>query len=208
MNNKIPVILRAFKRETDKKENDNLPSELDLFENKAICEKVLQELKEVGLNNFKMILKEKSSAVKLYFKYTKENYNIEFLDSSVSGDLNNIKLACNDIKNSFLVIDSLTLPQVDINKLYEIHKSQHNILTLVCKVEIVEIPFEAVEIDNDNICLMQDSPRFTFLKNTGNFIAEPEILDFVKMNKPTDICDIIKISANNNKKVGTFVIYN
>lgn len=207
MNSEIPVILRAFEKKNTDHEDKNLPLELNLSENKAICEKVLQELKKVGLNNFKMILREKSSAVKLYFKYTKEKYDIEFLDSPVNGDLNNIKLACNNINNSFLVMDSLSIPQLDIYKLYEIHKNDHNILTLVCKIEIVEIPFESVEIDNGNICLMENNPRFTFFKNTGIFMAEPEILDFVSMDKPTSIWDIIKISANNNKKVGTFVIY-
>jgi len=97
----------------------------------------------------------------------------------------------NKINETFLVLSSDALTDVNLQRLIDFHKKKKALATVALSpVKSVE-HFGVVKIDDDNRLLkFQEKPKkeeaISNLVNTGIYVFEPEILDMIPQNKLYD----------------------
>ena len=83
------------------------------------------------------------------------------------------------------------------------HKSQNNLITMVCAKKKIEIPYGTVEKDTEGRYLgLTEKPTYTFLINTGFYVIEPEFLDLIPENTFIHITDMIEKCSRMGHQIG------
>ena len=69
------------------------------------------------------------------------------------------------------------------------------------------IPYGVCKLENDgSLKNIEEKPEYDFLVNTGIYILNPDILQFIPKNKLFDMTDLIKYLKEKKKKIGVYPI--
>src|SRR5699024_1112573 len=99
------------------------------------------------------------------------------------------------------------LIEVDYHNIYKFHKDKGNLITMVCSLKNVSIPYGVVEIGDDGeIQAMKEKPELSFFTNTGMYIVEPKVVEELSENTSVGFPDIIEQYKKNGDKVGVYPI--
>ena len=80
-------------------------------------------------------------------------------------------------------------------------------ITFVCSVINVVIPYGVIETSYDGrVSAIKEKPDFSFMVNTGVYIIEPEVLDYINDDEFIHLPDLAKRIIDNQKNVGVFPI--
>jgi NDP-sugar pyrophosphorylase family protein len=94
-----------------------------------------------------------------------------------------------------------------MTKVYEYHKKNGNVITMICSLKNFTVPYGVVEIGNNyNLESIREKPELSFFVNTGCYIVEPDVIEFLEYNEPIDFTTIIEKCQDNTKKVGVYPI--
>jgi mannose-1-phosphate guanylyltransferase len=104
------------------------------------------------------------------------------------GTAGGVKKAAKYLDDTFFVLSGDVLVDVDLNKILEFHKQKKAMATLVLKQVPDPHAFGIAVVDDDQqIIKFLEKPSsgevFSKLANTGTYIFEPEILDYVNSQK-------------------------
>ena len=71
----------------------------------------------------------------------------------------------------------------------------------------ITIPYGIVQTNQDGmITQLQEKPEFSFLVNTGLYMVEPEVLEWIDENEFIHLPDLAKRLLQQGEKVGVFPI--
>ena len=95
----------------------------------------------------------------------------------------------------------------DYSDILDYHKSSGNDITVVSAVKTYSIPYGTIKT-GENGCLMElvEKPDLTFSINSGMYLLEPHMLDFIPDNKFYHITHLIKDVTLGGGKVGVFPV--
>ena len=94
-----------------------------------------------------------------------------------------------------------------INELVCFHKNNNNVITIVSVVKNFQIPYGTLKTrENGTLVALQEKPNEIYQINSGLYVLEPEIFDYIEDNKFLHITTLIETLLNRNKKVGVFPI--
>jgi NDP-sugar pyrophosphorylase family protein len=112
------------------------------------------------------------------------SYSYEKALLGTAGGVKQMARRCDRIKETFLVLSSDALTDINLNKMVEYHKRKQALVTIaLAKVEDVK-DFGVASLESDNrIVGFQEKPKpeeaLSNLANTGIYIFEPEVLDLI-----------------------------
>ena len=87
------------------------------------------------------------------------------------------------------------------------HKENGNSITMICAYKNINIPYGVVEMGiNGVIKEMKEKPLMSFLTNTGIYIVEPEVIDFIEDDEAIGFPDIVTQVKEYGKRVAVFPI--
>ena len=87
------------------------------------------------------------------------------------------------------------------------HKKGNFDLTLVSSIQHHVIPYGVCKLENDgSLKNIKEKPEYDFLVNTGMYILNPDILQFIPKYKSFDMTDLIKCLKEKKKKIGVYPI--
>jgi len=173
---------------------NSIPKPMLPIMNRPMMEHTILNLRDLGITEFIVLLYFKPDIIKDYFKDGSElgihiTYVVPDDDYGTAGA---VKLAQEYIGDeNFIIISGDLVTNFDFQKIFDYHKSKNSKLTIT--LTSVENPLEfGVVIANDEgrIEKFLEKPSwgevFSDTINTGIYIIEPEILDYIPKNENFD----------------------
>ena len=173
-----------------------------------IAERIINQFRKYGCNQFFLIVNYKKNMIKAYFNEIEKDYSVSYIDEEYPlGTGGGIALLKNKVHETFILSNCDILIEEDFKKIYEFHKKEKNLITMVCSLKTFTIPYGVIEIGTDGqIKNMKEKPELSFFTNTGCYIVEPRVIDEMKTGRNVSFPDIIMEYKKKNEKVGIYPI--
>lgn len=172
----------------------HLPKPMAPILNKPVMEYIIELLREHGFSDIYVTLHYLGHMIKDYFGDGNSfGVNITYIEEKHPlGTAGGIKLAENFLDETFLVISGDAITDINLSEALAFHQKHKKLCTVIAKS--VEIPLEYGLIIGDpktkEIQGFIEKPRWnevcTNLVNTGIYLFEPEVLQYIKMNVSFD----------------------
>jgi mannose-1-phosphate guanylyltransferase len=165
------------------------PKPLIPIANRPMIEYIIEKLKTSRYTGIVVTLSYLKSHIKSLLKKDYPELNIKYsIEKQAMGTAGGVKKAAKYIDDTFFVLSGDVLVDVDLNELLNFHKKNKALVTMV--LTPVENPshFGIAVLDDKNQIikfLEKPSPQEVFSKiaNTGTYVLEPEILDYIDTKK-------------------------
>lgn len=183
-----------------------LPKPLIPIGEKTITEHILEHFAEFGCTDVTMIVNYKKKFIETYF--ADENLQeIRFVEEEeFCGTGGGLKLL-QGMKTTFFLTNCDILVESNYAEIYEKHKRENNIITIVCAKRRVEIPYGTIETDdNGTYAGMKEKPVFSFLVNTGFYVIEPRFLEKIPEKTFIHITNVIQKCYDEGERVGIYEV--
>ncbi|MBC3805022.1 NTP transferase domain-containing protein [Acetobacterium fimetarium] len=173
-----------------------------------IVEHIINRFNREGSNDFYLIINHKKNMIKAYFNEINKSYKITYIDEEKPlGTGGGLSLLKGKIKSTFILSNCDILIKEDYEKMYSYHKIEKNLITMICSLKKIKIPYGVVEIgENGEIESMTEKPELSFFTNTGMYIVESKIIEEMSENRAIDFPDIIEQYKNAGEKIGVYPI--
>jgi dTDP-glucose pyrophosphorylase len=173
-----------------------------------IAEHIINRFCDAGCDDFFLIVNHKKNMIKSYFNEIEKSYQITYIDEDKPlGTGGGLSLLKGKVNTTFILTNCDILVDADYEKLYRLHKREKNVITMVCSLKKIKIPYGVVEIGKQGeIENMTEKPELSFFTNTGMYVVEPRIIEELEENRFIDFPDIIKAYKNTGEKIGVYPI--
>ncbi|TMD10259.1 MAG: NDP-sugar synthase, partial [Chloroflexi bacterium] len=113
------------------------------------------------------------------------------VEDSPLGTAGSVRLAEDQLKETFLVISGDALTDIDLTAAVRFHRQRKSMATIVLKPVPNPLEYGVVVVDDDGaVQRFLEKPSwgevFSDLANTGIYILEPEVFDYFKPGEVTD----------------------
>ena len=207
LDNKVPVVIMAGGLGSRLKPLTNvIPKPLIPIGDKTIIEYIIDMFEEVGCNEFYCSINYKADILKYYLDSKQKNI-FYFQEPQPLGTAGSLYLLKDKLNGTFFVINCDILLDVDLSELMKFHKTNKNTITLVSVVKNLQIPYGTLKTkENGQLVVLQEKPNEVYQINSGLYILEPEIFDYIEDNKFLHITTLIEKLMDDEKKVGVFPV--
>lgn len=173
-----------------------------------IVEHIINRFNEYGNDQFFLVVNHKKNMIKAYFNEIEKNYEVNYVDEEQPlGTGGGLSLLKGKINSTFILTNCDILIEEDYEKIYDYHKKENNLVTMVCSLKNIRIPYGVVEIsETGEIEEMKEKPEFSFFTNTGMYVVEPKVIDELEENKSIGFPDIIETYRQYGEKIGVYPI--
>ena len=205
----VPVVIMAGGRGTRLYPYTKiLPKPLIPMGELPIAEHIINSFFKFGCKNFYLIVNHKKNMIKAYFNETEKDYHITYIDEDKPlGTGGGLSLLKNQIRSTFILSNCDILIREDFGKIYQFHKKENNLITMIASLKNIRIPYGVIEIgQNGEIQSMREKPELPFFTNTGCYIVEPKIIEELEDNTAVGFPDVIEKYKNAGNKVGIYPI--
>jgi len=186
-----------------------LPKPLIPVAEKPIVEHIIDRFKNSGCTDFRMIVNHKKNMIKAYFnELTNKDYSVDFVDEEVFlGTGGGLSLLKGKIDGPFFLTNCDVLIEADYNDIYKFHNKNGNLITVVCALKHVTIPYGVFNLNNEGeIESVTEKPTFNFLTNTGMYLVDGRIIEELEENKVIGFPDIMEKYRAQGYKVGVYPV--
>ncbi|WP_353106625.1 sugar phosphate nucleotidyltransferase [Acetoanaerobium noterae] len=173
-----------------------------------IVEHIINRFNKYGSNEFYLVVNHKKNMIKAYFNEIEKNYTVNYVDEDIPlGTGGGLSLLKGKINSTFILSNCDILIEDDYEKIFKFHKDNNNLITMVCSLKTIRIPYGVVEISkNGEIEEMKEKPILSFFTNTGMYIVEPKVIKELNENEFIGFPDIIEKYKRYGEKVGVYPI--
>jgi dTDP-glucose pyrophosphorylase len=188
-----------------------LPKPLIPIGDKPILENIMDKFNDSGFNKFVISVFFKGEMIKLYLndpEINKKYKSIEYIkEDKPLGTIGSLYLAKDMINETFFISNSDIIVEENLEKIFNYHKKGKYILSIVgCSKESV-MPYGVLKTDEDGTLInIEEKPSYRHIINTGIYVAEPEIIDYIKPDTRMDMTTLIDCLLKDNKKIGVYPI--
>ena len=171
----------------------SIPKPMAPVVNKPMLSHIIELLKKHDFKDLTMMLYYQPEIIKNYFNDgSASDVKIKYLRPEADlGTAGSVRFAKDNITGTFLVISGDVLTDFDISKAISFHKEKKAIATMVLTRVANPLQFGVVITDkNGKIERFLEKPSwgevFSDTINTGIYILEPEVFDYIAENKDVD----------------------
>ncbi len=185
-----------------------LPKPLIPIGELPICEHIMNYFEKFGCDKFTCVVNHKKQMIKAYFSESDKKDRVSFVDEDTPlGTGGGLSLLKGKINDTFFLTNCDVIIRTDYNDIYDFHKKNNNVITMICAYQYFKIPYGVIEMGiNGSIEKMIEKPEYSFLTNTGMYIVEPYVLNDIEDNKSQGFTDIIEAQIKKGNKVSAFPI--
>ncbi len=173
-----------------------------------IVEHIINRFNRHGSKEFYLVVNHKKNMIKAYFNEIEKAYKVNYVDEDKPlGTGGGLSLLKGKIYSTFILTNCDILIEEDYEKIYNYHKKENNLITMVCSLKNIRIPYGVIEIsETGEIDSMKEKPELSFFANTGMYIVEPRIIEELEDDKPMNFPDIIAQYKAKGEKIGIYPI--
>lgn len=185
-----------------------LPKPLIPVSDIPISERIIQSFQKIGCEKFHMIVNYKRNMIKAYYNDMDHGYNIHFWDEETPlGTGGGLYLLRECISGTFVLTNCDILILDDVRKIIKHHKEEKNKVTMVCSLKNFTIPYGIVNFsEGGEISSFEEKPQLSFFTNTGYYILERDIFNYIDQGEKIGMPDIIDRMRKDGLKVGIYPI--
>jgi len=173
------------------------PKPLIPIANRPMIEYIVEKLKKFDVNEFVVTLSYLKDQIRNLLDKNYSDLNIKYsVEKNPLGTAGGVKKAAKHIDDTFFVLSGDVLVDVDLNEILHFHKKNKALATIV--LTPVEDPsqYGIAVLDNKNqIVKFLEKPSanevFSKIANTGTYVLEPEILDYIPTDGESDFSNDI-----------------
>ena len=146
--------------------------------------------------------------IKAYFNELCKDYTVDFVDEEVFlGTGGGLSLLKGKINTPFFLTNCDVLIEADYNDIYKFHKKNGNLITVVCALKHVTIPYGVFNLnENGEIDSVTEKPTFNFLTNTGMYLVDSRVIEELEENTVIGFPDIMEKYRAQGFKVGVYPV--
>ncbi|MDD3123654.1 MAG: sugar phosphate nucleotidyltransferase [Candidatus Izemoplasmatales bacterium] len=173
-----------------------------------IVEHIINRFNRHGSDQFYLVVNHKKNMIKAYFNEIEKAYKVDYVDEDKPlGTGGGLSLLKGKINSTFILSNCDILIEEDYEKIYNYHKKENNLITMVCSLKNIKIPYGVIEIsETGEIESMKEKPELSFFTNTGMYIVEPKIIEDLEEDMPIGFPDIIEQYKAKGEKIGIYPI--
>lgn len=173
-----------------------------------IVEHIMNRFNQYGSNKFFLVVNHKKNMIKAYFNEIEKDYEVNYVDEDQPlGTGGGLSLLKGKIDSTFILSNCDILIEEDYEKIYNYHKKENNLITMVCSLKNIKIPYGVIEISaTGEIEEMREKPELSFFTNTGMYVVEPKVIEELEDNKAVGFPDIIEKYKEAGEKIGVYPI--
>ena len=186
-----------------------LPKPLIPVAEKPIVEHIIDRFRSSGCTDFRMIVNHKKNMIKAYFnELVNKDYSVDFVDEEIFlGTGGGLSLLKGKIDGPFFLTNCDVLIEADYNDIYNFHNKNGNLITVVCALKHVTIPYGVFNLNGEGeIESVTEKPTFNFLTNTGMYLVDGRIIEEMEENKVIGFPDIMEKYRAMGYKVGVYPV--
>jgi dTDP-glucose pyrophosphorylase len=185
-----------------------LPKPLIPIGDLPIAEHIINRFHSFGCMQFYLVVNHKKNMIKAYFNEVDKAYNVTYVDEDKPlGTGGGLSLLKGKINSTFILSNCDILIEEDYEKMYQYHKKEKNLITMVCSLKNVRIPYGVIDIDETgSIESMKEKPELSFFVNTGMYIVEPKVIEELEEDKVIGFPDIMDKYKSAGEKIGIYPI--
>lgn len=205
----IPVVIMAGGKGTRLYPYTKvLPKPLIPIGDVPITMHIMQHFERFGCTDFTLVVNHQKELIKAYFSDPDIPYSIGFAEERRPlGTAGGLKLLEGKITDTFFMTNCDILVDADYGKIFEYHKQMNNLVTMVCAVKKITIPYGTVSLDNGgHIDSMAEKPTLSYLVNTGYYVVEPEFFSEIPEDTFVHMTDVVQRCIDEGKPVGVYPI--
>ena len=105
-----------------------------------------------------------------------------------------------------LVINGDILTQVNFRAMLDFHRDHSSVFTLGMRKYDFQVPYGVAEMEGVNIVGFVEKPEYTYFVNSGIYLLEPEVYDYITKDDAIDMTDLIDKLLQEGKDVVGFPI--
>ena len=175
---------------------------------KTMLEHIFDRFNRYGCSKYYISVNYKSSLIQFYLKQQNLPYTINYFEEDKPlGTAGSLSLLKNDLKETFFVSNCDILIEQDYSEILKYHRENHNELTVIAALKNYSIPYGTIDTgENGQLIMLSEKPNFIFKINSGMYILEPHLLDYIPENKIFHITTLIEKINKRNGKVGVFPV--
>ena len=185
-----------------------LPKPLIPIGDVPITMHIMKHFEKYGCTHFTLVVNHQKELIKAYFSDPEIPYTVDFAEEEKPlGTAGGLKLLEGRINGTFFMTNCDILVDADYDKIYEYHKKSGNLITMVCAVKKITIPYGTVCMnESGHIESMVEKPEISYLVNTGYYVAESEALSEIPKNTFIHMTDVVQKCIDEGKPVAVFPI--
>lgn len=205
----LPLVIMAGGKGTRLWPYTNiLPKPLIPIDGITITEQIMNRFGKYGCNDTFIIVNYMKDFIKAYFNEKSVPQTVHFIEEkSYLGTGGGLQYLNGLIDTPFFLTNCDVLVDCDYAQIFEAHREQGNIVTMVCAKKNLIIPYGTVEIGEEcQILSMKEKPAIEYNINTGVYLVEPELLNLIPENQSIHFPQLIERAMQASYKVGTYII--
>lgn len=205
----VPVVIMAGGKGTRLMPYTQIvPKPLIPVGDKTILEHIMDRFEEYDCNHFDLIVNYKKNFIKAFFLDCDNDRDVSFYDEEkFLGTGGGLKLLEGKYNSTFFMSNCDILIEEDYGKILEHHRSHHNIITMVCAMKNIVIPYGTVQMSEDGKILeLAEKPVYPLMTNTGLYVIEPSFLEKIPDDTFIHITDVIQKCIDDGENVGVYPI--
>lgn len=205
----IPVVIMAGGRGKRLEPFTKIiPKPLIPIGKKTMIEYVIESFLNYGIKKFFITINYKGDLIESYFKTLKKDFDVKFIrEKNFLGTAGSLFYLKNKINTNFIVSNCDIILNVNYYKVYKFHLENNSLLTSITSIKHVKIPYGVVEIEKKGkIHNIIEKPEYTFQINTGVYILNNAVFDYIKEEKYLDMPSLFSELLKNKEKIFAFPI--
>lgn len=185
-----------------------LPKPLMPINETPIIELIMERFGKYGCTDFYLSLNYKANLIKAYFADLDHEYNIEYIrEDTPLGTAGSLRMLADTLSDTFFVSNCDVLVEADYADVYQFHKENGNLITLVGSMKHYVIPYGVCDIrENGSLVAIREKPEYNYLVSTGLALLEREALDEMPADRFFHMTDLVKECTQAGKKVGVYPV--
>lgn len=207
--NKIDVVIMAGGKGTRLKPFTSfLPKPMLPIDNKTIIDKIIESFLSLNSKKIFISINEKSKILQSYLTSIYKNKKLTYIkENKFLGTAGSLSLLKKKISEDFFVSNCDTFINVDYGSIYNFHKENKNIVTIVGCIINETSPYGECRIGKTGQLLkLIEKPSRNLIVNTGFYVFSSKALSNLKNNNYEDMNIFIEKLLKKKYKVGVFPI--
>lgn len=205
----LPVVIMAGGKGTRLEPFTHiLPKPLIPIGEKAMIEIIMDEYAKFGMKSFYISINHKGKMIKAYLDEYDSDFQFKYItEDKPLGTAGALKFLEEEITLPFFVSNCDILIKDDYSKIYDFHKRGNYDLTLVASLQHHTLPYGVCQIgQGGKLKSISEKPQYDYLVNTGMYLLNPEVLQFIPYNKFFHITHLIEVLQKKGFEIGVYPV--
>lgn len=185
-----------------------LPKPLIPVNNYTILENIIYRFMKFDCKRFYLSVNYKKSLIKAYVNELTWSAEIHWVEEEkYLGTCGSLKYLQNTLKECFIVTNCDILIQADYADIVSYHKSSKNLITIVAASKEFQFPYGVLKTDSSaRLLTLEEKPVFNFQVNTGFYVLNPEVFDYIHEDEVLHMTQLIEICQERGENIGVYIV--